>query len=454
MIGIVELIIQISLSIVILIGLFYFEFFLNDIQNAYAAQKAIVRNEVATIYADKEFKIPIGKTIRGKTILVGDVAEMQMEYEACPIIVEGKIAYIERGDVELESEKVKKERAKRKVETGITTSQFNDLKSDNAATNNRSQKKSSGYDHSHETLTSENEAIINSDANIIYADPELKIPIGKALHGMRAVIGKEPIVIGDRKIYSIIVGDRIAYIDETDLKLKDNKESRENLRSGLKAPLLFGINPNSIKGVDVEKIIQPLDESNTTILFAKKGLFVDYKYLSLNGLKNSYDKSGRQASGTSSNENKANMVTFGMEFWPRFSYAMIFAATYLSHSSQECTVSSYGAFFGGRIRIYRLENLFDTFISFSGQYHPSFNYTDKSRSGGIYYQGSAVGFSLGGQLIRQVLRNVDVRLGLEYNSITVSELSEKNNSNETMGATTNSSYSIMIGLGYYYFTEI
>jgi hypothetical protein len=68
----------------------------------WASQDAIVVNDRAIIYSDKEMTSPIGFVQRGKKLKVGDIPRNKAQ--VYPVVVSGKIAYIRVLDVTTEKE--------------------------------------------------------------------------------------------------------------------------------------------------------------------------------------------------------------------------------------------------------------------------------------------------------------------------------------------------------------
>jgi hypothetical protein len=63
----------------------------------FGAQRAVVRNEKAIIYAEIERVTPIGYVIKGKSITVGDIP--RGPYRMLPIVVSGRLCHIQEADL-------------------------------------------------------------------------------------------------------------------------------------------------------------------------------------------------------------------------------------------------------------------------------------------------------------------------------------------------------------------
>ncbi|MBF0359506.1 MAG: hypothetical protein HQK49_00750 [Oligoflexia bacterium] len=381
----------------------------------FATQIATIISETAIIYADKELTIPIGSVSAKKRVILGDVSTLLSDDDPCPIVVEGKIAYIKRVDVDLNTSKNKN---KNKNNIDIRNENLNWSEDDNDNKNYNLNPKS------------EREVIVKSDPALIYSDRELKVPIGKISKNKQLVIGSKSIVIsGGREVYVVILKDKIAYIDRDDLILKDKKDKR--IKRKIQDMSLLNSESLSFNGKNIEKITQPLDDFESSELIKKKDIYFGYQYFS-----------------------NTSMFSFGLELFPKYSYSLILGSDYFFSSSNNSSISALGVNLGTRIRVWRM-NYFDIFMIFIGHYFP--RYTKRSEYGeyGEYseYTGNATGISMGSHLLYQINMKIDARLGMNYMMLRVSELTDKNNESDYLQSSNSNSLSIMLTFAYA-FSEI
>ncbi|MBF0297789.1 MAG: hypothetical protein HQK51_03665 [Oligoflexia bacterium] len=264
------------------------------------------------------------------------------------------------------------------------------------------------------------EASIQSSYAIIYADQELKIPIGKISQGKQIIVGNS-ILKKNNTIYPLIIHGKIYFTAAENLKIqtenKIKKISKRNQdislintasRSSKKQSSIN--NSNNSDNNDMEKILETYDEDNLTISFKKKSLYTHYQSFSIK------------------NQN-AHMLSAGIELWPQFTYAIITGADYIFSPSGNNSISSLGLKLAGITRIYRFKYL-NTFASLEGHYFPFFNYSD--------YKGTATAFNLGLRAIYPVNKTFDFKLGLDYSIFKT--------------ITNNKSFSLLLGIAYYYQT--
>ncbi|MBF0298486.1 MAG: hypothetical protein HQK51_07180 [Oligoflexia bacterium] len=274
-------------------------------------------------------------------------------------------------------------------------------------------------------------ATISSTVAIIYADPELKIPLGSASEDRKVIIGDHSIKKNEIIVYPIVITDRIGYIKKDDLLLEKDDEYYDDEEEA---------KPIHVKN-DQDTNIDFQIQKRT---FYQTDIFVSYQRFSLSGISKGY-----RLKGVPYPDGSANMLSIYMENWPKESWGISYGFDYLRYTEKENNFfsSSIGLAAGAVFDTYNFRN-FDLFTSALLHYFPSywFSYLD-SAGKEQRYSGIMSGYSIGGQLVYGFNRVIDLGLGINYVCLTASSLKNEDNS-KRIGSATNKKLSILLSFSY------